>query len=91
MEKSKLRRDLLTLYNYMKGGCGEVRGGLFSQITRHRTKGNSLKLWQGRFRLDTRKFCSLKGLSSPVTACPGKWCSYRHLKKHLDVMLRDTV
>lgn len=53
-EKRSLRRDLVTLFSYLERGCSLGVVSLFFQLTGDRTKGNHVKLYQVKFRLDIR-------------------------------------
>ena len=94
LEKRRLWGDLIEAFQYLKGAYKQEREWLFMRMDSDRTRGNGLKLRQGRFRLDIRKkfftwriVTHWNRLPKEVVDAP----SLEALKARLDVALGSLV
>ena len=93
LEKRRLQGDLIVAF-HLKGAYKQEWEWLFMRVDSGRTRGNGLKLRQGRFRLDiSRKFFTQRlvmhwnRLPKEVVDAP----SLEALKARLDVALGSLV
>ncbi|KAF4790474.1 hypothetical protein TURU_140499 [Turdus rufiventris] len=89
LEKRRIKGDLITLEDSLKGGCGQVEISLFSQVGKDRVRGNGLEVCQ-RFSWDIRKTSFTERVAKPWTRVVES-PPLKVLKKCVDVALEDSL
>ncbi|GAB0206047.1 hypothetical protein GRJ2_003070300 [Grus japonensis] len=61
LEKRRLQGHLIVAFQYLKEAYKKAEKGVFIRESSDRTRGNGLKLREGRFRLDIKKeICTVR-------------------------------
>ena len=93
LEKGRLWGDLIVAFQYLKGAYKQEGEQLCLRVDSDRTRGNGLKLRQGKFRLHMRKFFTQKVVTHwnrlPKEAVDAP--SLEAFKARLDVALGSLV
>ena len=91
---SSLRGAPIAVYNFLKGGSGRGGADLLPLVTSDRTRGNGMKLRQGKFRLDIRNRFFAGRVVGPWNRLPREVVtapSLSEFKEHLDNALSHMV
>ena len=91
LEKRRLQEDLIVAFQYLKGAYKQEGICLFMRVESDRTRGNGLKLRQGRFRLDIRRKFFTQRVVMHWNRLPKEAVDALSLEVRLDVALGSLV